>query len=182
MKMDLHTVGVPTASDGMLPESDSANDYFEHLKKINDVFYDQIKMADQKAAYIFTFLLAFLISSSEGRGVFTVTRYLGGEIGITIASALLALSSVFSVISAILVILPRRNPRATTLFWGGWERGRAGFIEAAGRNDRTYLFSQYLDNVDILAAIARNKYRFVGFAFRGLVVTVLSYVLLLTQR
>lgn len=180
--MDLHTIGMQAAANGVLNGSGSADDYFEHLKKINDVFYDQIKIADQKAAYIFTFLLAFLISSSDGRGVFTVARYAGGESGVMLMSALLALSSVFSVISAILVILPRRNARSTTLFWGGWEQGRAGFVDAAGRGDAGYLFAQYLDNVDTLSAIARSKYRFVGFAFRGLVVTVLSYVLLLAQR
>lgn len=53
----------------------SRKDYFDHIQKVNDIFYDQIKMSDQKAAYIFTFLLAFLISSTEGRGVFTLQQY-----------------------------------------------------------------------------------------------------------
>lgn len=180
--MELHAVNIQVAETTSLPDSVQSREYFEHLKKINDVFYDQIKMADQKAAYIFTFLLAFLISSADGRGVFTVTRYAESDMGVMLTSALLALSSVFSVISAILVILPRRNGHGTTLFWGTWERGRAAFIAAAQRGDAAYLFSQYLDNIDTLAVIARGKYRFVGFAFHGLVVTVLSYVLLLAQR
>ena len=32
--------------------------YLVHLEKINSVYYDQIKIADQKAAFIFTFMLA----------------------------------------------------------------------------------------------------------------------------
>ncbi|MGO7624448.1 hypothetical protein ACC687_41745, partial [Rhizobium ruizarguesonis] len=34
--------------------------FSDHIKKINDIFYDQIKISDQKADYIFTFMLAFL--------------------------------------------------------------------------------------------------------------------------
>lgn len=180
--MELHAVNIEVAENTPLPDSAHNREYFDHLKKINDVFYDQIKMADQKAAYIFTFLLAFLISSADGRGVFTVARYAESGTAVMLTSALLALSSVFSVISAILVILPRRNGHGTTLFWGTWERGRSEFIAAARKQDMAYLFSQYLENVDTLSAIARSKYRFVGFAFHGLVVTVLSYVLLLAQR
>jgi hypothetical protein len=51
------------------------NGYIEHIKRINDVFYDQIKISDQKAAYIFTFMLAFLATSTEGRAVFTLENY-----------------------------------------------------------------------------------------------------------
>ncbi|RWM15157.1 MAG: SCPU domain-containing protein [Mesorhizobium sp.] len=60
-------------------------DYLDHLKKIKDVFYDQIKIADQKAAYIFTFMLAFLITSSEGRATVQWQRYVdaGGSVSAT---------------------------------------------------------------------------------------------------
>jgi hypothetical protein len=154
-------------------------DYFDHVKKVNDIFYDQIKISDQKAAYIFTFMLAFLISSGEGRGVFTPEKYSGGHPVIAFFSLLLALSSIFSVICAILVILPRRSAKTTTLFWGGWPMHRDAFREAAREADGGYLFQQYLDNADTLSVIAHGKYRFVALAFRGLVVTVLSYVGLL---
>jgi hypothetical protein len=157
----------------------TGKDYFDHLKKVNDIFYDQIKISDQKAAYIFTFMLAFLISSSEGRGVFTAAQYASADILPAAISGILALSSVFSIICAILVILPRRNSKTTTLFWGAWPKHRDGFRQAASDADADYLFQQYIDNVDTLSAIACDKYRFVGLAFRALVVTVLSYVLLL---
>ncbi|OLP62287.1 hypothetical protein BJF93_18530 [Xaviernesmea oryzae] len=153
--------------------------YFEHIKKVNEIFYDQIKISDQKAAYIFTFILAFLISSTEGRGVFTIERYREAVLINICASAALALASVFSIICAIFVILPRRSAKTTTLFWGAWDSHRQGFTEAAKRGDLGYLFREYLDNADVLSRIARDKYRFVTLAFRGLVVTVLSYVVLL---
>jgi hypothetical protein len=53
------------------------------------------------------------------------------------------------------------------------------FCSAAARRDERYLFDQYLENADILSTIARGKYRCVTYAFRGLMVTVIAYVLLL---
>lgn len=154
-------------------------EYFDHIRKINDIFYDQIKISDQKAAYIFTFMLAFLVSSSEGRGVFTTERYLNGSLPGIIASALLASASVFSIICAICVVLPRKSTKTSSLFWGAWGQHRIEFLQAARANDPHYLFNEYVSNVDTLSEIARAKYSFAGYAFRGLVVTVLAYVFLL---
>jgi hypothetical protein len=160
-------------------KEDISTEYFDHIKKINDIFYDQIKISDQKAAYIFTFMLAFLVSSSEVRAVFMWSRYAEGNAQSILFSGLLAASSVFSILSAILVVLPRHVNKSTSLFWGTWGKHRQHFRDAARRRDALYLFNQYLDNADILAAIARGKYRCVTIAFRGLVVTVVAYVLLL---
>ncbi|MBB4184542.1 Pycsar system effector family protein [Sinorhizobium terangae] len=153
--------------------------YYDHIQKINDVFYDQIKMSDQKAAYIFTFMFAFLVGSEEGRSVFTWSRYVGGDILAVILSGALALASVFSLVAAILVVLPRKGATSTTLFWGAWSTHREAFSKAAEHGDASYLFRQYVENADALSAIACSKYRFVNFAFRGLLVTVLAYVCLL---
>lgn len=73
-------------------------DYLDHLKKINDVFYDQIKIADQKAAYIFTFMLAFLITSSEGRATFQWQRYVDAQFPLVIFSAMMAVAASISLI------------------------------------------------------------------------------------
>ncbi len=154
-------------------------EYFNHVRKINDVFYDQIKISDQKAAYIFTFMLAFLVSSSEGRGVFTWTRYTEGPWLTVILSAILALVSLLSILAAILVVLPRHVNKSTSLFWGTWPKHRPAFELAAQRGDIGYLFREYLENADVLSLIARQKYKFVSYAFRGLVFTVVAYVLLL---
>jgi hypothetical protein len=158
---------------------DIGAEYFDHIKKVNDIFYDQIKISDQKAAYIFTFMLAFLVSSSDVRSVFTLERYINGYQQSMFFSGLLATASVFSIISAILVVLPRHVNKSTSLFWGSWGKHRHRFWDAAQRRDEVYLFNEYLNNADILSAIARGKYRCVTFAFRGLMVTVIAYVLLL---
>lgn len=156
-----------------------SSQYLDHLKKINDIYYDQIRIADQKAAYIFTFMLAFLVSSAEGRGVFKLQRYLTGDPLAIGLSAILALAVVVSLVSAILVVLPRHRATSTSLYWGGWHANRETFLSASVSLDQNYLFDQYLGNVDNLSAINRAKYRFVGFAFRGLLVAVVTYVLLL---
>lgn len=155
-------------------------EYFEHIKKVNDTFYDQVKTADQKAAYIFTFLLAFMITSAEGRGVFRFARYQTDDLLVILGSALLALSLVASMVSAILVVLPRvRLTTSTSLFWGTWSVNREKVRIAHDRMDQEFLFNEYLDNATNLSLIAASKYRYVGYAFRGLIVSVLSYVLLL---
>jgi hypothetical protein len=156
--------------------------YYDHIRKINDIFHDQIKMSDQKAAYIFTFMFAFLVTSQEGRSVFTWHRYVEAELLPMIFSGALALASIFSIVSAILVILPRKSATSTTLFWGAWPAHRTIFLEAAGSGESSYLFRQYVENADVLSAIACSKYRCVAFAFRGLLVTVLSYVCLLAVK
>jgi hypothetical protein len=165
--------------DMPMASGEITEEYFNHVRKINDVFYDQIKISDQKAAYIFTFMLAFLVSSSEGRGVFTWARYAEGTWIAAILSALLALVSLLSILAAILVVLPRHVNKSTSLFWGTWPQHRPAFELAAQRSDVDYLFREYLENADVLSLIARQKYKFVAYAFRGLVLTVLAYVLLL---
>ncbi len=168
--------GEPVAVKAVSPE------YFDHVRKINDVFYDQIVISDQKAAYIFTFMLAFLVSSSEGKEVFTWGRYVHGTPQAMIFSAFLALSSLASMLCAIMVVLPHQVKKSTSLFWGTWSSHRTLLEEAAHRADREYLFRQYLDNADVLSIIARRKYRFVTYAFRALMVTVIAYVLLLVAH
>ncbi|WP_322884070.1 DUF5706 domain-containing protein [Sinorhizobium medicae] len=169
------------SSEGAAPEVASGA-YYDHIRKINDVFADQIKTSDQKAAYIFTFMFAFLVTSQEGRSVFAWHRYMEASSISMVFSAMLALASIFSIISAILVVLPRKSATSTTLFWGAWSKHRDSFIRAAGSGDQAYLFRQYAENADALAAIACGKYRCVSFAFRGLLVTVLSFICLLAVK
>lgn len=152
-------------------------DYLEHLRKINDVFYDQIKIADQKAAYIFTFMLAFLITSADGRGAFRLEGYAGSDIFTAAISLVLAVAAAVSILSAIVVVLPRRRKSMTTLFWGGWDDRRAAFLAASASADPTYLFDEYLSNIDNLSLIAKAKYRYVSIAFRALTVMVAAYLL-----
>ncbi|TWA40742.1 hypothetical protein FB009_105326 [Sinorhizobium medicae] len=123
------------SSEGAGPEVASGA-YYDHIRKINDVFADQIKTSDQKAAYIFTFMFAFLVTSQEGRSVFAWHRYMEASSISMVFSAMLALASIFSIISAILVVLPRKSATSTTLFWGAWSKHRDSFIRAAGSGDQ----------------------------------------------
>lgn len=163
-------------------EQDVFLEYFNHVKKINDVFYDQVKSADQKAAYIFTFMLAFLMWSAEGQGVLNSARYTSANPLFGIISAFLAVSIVFTIICAILVVLPRRVDSGTSLFWGAWSAQRDRLVDASVTGDMAYLFKQYMENADAMAQLAINKYRMVRFAFRGLLMTVIAYVVLLLTR
>jgi Family of unknown function (DUF5706) len=154
--------------------------YLDHLEAINTVYYDQIKIADQKAAFIFTFILAFLISSAEGSGVFKIERYQTGSWPTVVLSAILALAVAVSLVSAILVVLPRHRAKATSLYWGAWSpENRQKFIAAHEARDPDYLFNEYLANIDNLAIINRAKYKHVGWAFRALIVAVVAYLLIL---
>lgn len=167
----------PTQAPPKLTRDDRA--FLDHLKKINDTFYDQIRIADQKAAYIFTFMVAFLVTSAEGRAVFDPARYRSGELVAMGLSAVLAASVLVSLVAAILVVLPRNSSAGTSLYWNAWPANRAGFLGALERDEPSYLFNQYLGNVDALSAINRKKYRAVAVAFRALMVTVVAYCLLL---
>jgi hypothetical protein len=55
---------------GARTSSEVSESYLDHLKCINATFYDQLKVVDQKAAYVFTFLIAMMIWSAEVRGHF----------------------------------------------------------------------------------------------------------------
>jgi hypothetical protein len=154
----------------------------DHLRKINDTFYDQIRLADQKAAYVFTIMIAFMITSADGRGVFSFARYVSGNpLAITV-SALLALAFLVCLGAAILVVLPRKVPTSTSLFWGAWQKHRQELVDAHEKGDHEYLFKEYLGNADNLALIASAKYRFVSLSFRALLVAVLMYALLLASQ
>lgn len=171
-----------TAVEKSLEQIVEKSHYLDHLKKVNDVFYDQIKIADQKAAYLFTFMLAFLVTSADGRGVFNPTRYLADPWPLAIVSAIMAVAVMTTLISAIMVVLPRRAANGTSLYWGAWSENRARFLEANASGDPEFLTREYLGNVDNLSAIARGKFFFVGIAFRGLLVAVVAYVGLLTVK
>ncbi len=84
----------------------------------HDVFADQIKTSTEGGLYLH---LHVPFSSLRKKGeVFSWQRYAEGG-GVALAlSAMLALASVFSIVSAILVVLPRKSTTSTTLFWGAW--------------------------------------------------------------
>ncbi|WP_075214473.1 Pycsar system effector family protein [Mongoliimonas terrestris] len=155
------------------------DDYFDHLKEVNRTFYDQVRGADQKAAYIFTFMLALLIWSSEAREVFTVHRYVGAPPLVIGLSAIAAVSLLTAAMAAILVVMPRRRAGGSSLFWGNWDAVAGPLKEAEARGDLGFLKEEYRTNITHLSAICRTKYRLVGLAFRALAVTLVAHFALL---
>ncbi|QDZ02627.1 hypothetical protein FQ775_20890 [Nitratireductor mangrovi] len=176
--VELNTESQAHEGRSVTPVTDDSK-YLDHLKKINDIYYDQIRIADQKAAYIFTFMLAFLVSSAEARSVFRLQRLLESEPLVAALSIFFAAGAVVTLVSAVLVVLPRHVRSSTSLYWKGWATNRSRLLDARGTGDPAYLFGQYLENVDNLAAVNRSKYRFVAIAFRGLMAVILAYLTLL---
>jgi hypothetical protein len=154
-------------------------DHFEHLKEVNRTFYDQSKIADQKAAYMFTFMLALLIWSSEVRKVFTPERYVGAPIIVEVLSVIVALALLVCVAAVIAVLIPRHRSGGTSLFWGAWDGASARLKAAAEAEDTAMLAEEYRVNISHLAAICRSKYRAAAIAFRALAVAIVGHILLL---
>src|SRR3546814_18167838 len=92
--------------------------YTDYLKTINQTLYDQIKTADQKAAYIFTFLIALLVWSTEVRKVFLWMDTTEWFTPVWALSILLVTSLTFAIVCASLVLLPRNRTGGVSLYWG----------------------------------------------------------------
>ena len=155
-----------------------SEDLLDYLKTVNQTFYDQIRVADQKAAYVFTFLIAILIWSSDMRQVFFWVNTPPTWSLRWIFSALFAGSLIFALICAALVILPREESGGVSLYWGAWPQAGNRLMRADGTTDRSLVIDEYKSNISCLAAICRRKYRFVRLAFRGLIATILCHILL----
>lgn len=152
-----------------------------HLVEANRVFADQIKTADQKAAYIFTFVLALVVWSAETRRSFSLEHLSAAGFVQLIASFTLMGSILCAVISAICVVLPRSRPGSSVLFWGAWPQAGERLCEARKSDDPSFVFDDYLQNTRTLADICQAKYRLVRFAFRSMLVVVASYVMMLVS-
>ena len=111
--------------------------------------YDQIKAADQKAAYILTFLFVLLIWSSDMRQVFF---WVNVDNGISLRWVL-SLVQVIALAEALTV--------------------------AMQADDKDFLIEQYLVNIASLTTMCRKKYFMVGLAFRGLIGALFCHVVAL---
>lgn len=172
--------GPDAPGNDALPEPAAGNDpYWEHLKKVNDVFYDQIKTADQKAAYLFTFMIAFLVASAEGRDIFSLATYRNASPLQAIITAIMAMAVLLTLFSALGVVIPRKLTQGTSLFWGAWPDQGRRLLSAREAGTAGFLFDEYARNVENLATLARRKFRLVALAFRGLMVWLACYVVLL---
>jgi len=153
--------------------------YLQHLTEANKIFADQVKSADQKAAYVFTFLLAIMVWSSETRRAFD-WGHLAEARPLTVAvSLLLSGAIIVSLVSAVLVVLPRNRPGRSLFYWGAWPQAGERLAAARADEDGDFLFDEYMQNTRTLAAICQSKYRMVGVALRALLCTVIAYAALL---
>jgi len=156
----------------------STHQLVEHLRGINHIFLEQVKAADQKAAYVWSFLVAILIFWSQdvkkgfvwlnSMNVFTLPWVL---------SLLFTAALFFTIVSATLIVLPRVRPSQVSLFWGAWPAAgeRLKNLNPEGVSD--FVADEYIQNIDTLAEICKNKFRFVGYAQLGLIATVVFHVL-----
>ncbi|MFD2816138.1 Pycsar system effector family protein [Paracoccus aerius] len=91
----------------------------------------------------------------------------------------MALAVLLTLFSALGVVLPRKLAKGTSLFWGAWPEQGHRMLSAREKADTSFLFDEYARNVENLATLAKRKFRLVGIAFRGLMIWLACYVLLL---
>jgi hypothetical protein len=154
-----------------------SDNHLKHLAEANSTFAEQIKIADQKAAYIFTFMLALTVSSAEARKAFSWQRLTEASPLVAFSSLLLVAAIIVTLVTAICVVLPRSRPGRTVLFWGAWPAAGERLIAARAAGDEDFLIQDLLQNTTTLSAIAAAKYRLISIAFRALLITVAAYAL-----
>ncbi|WP_152045652.1 Pycsar system effector family protein [Aureimonas psammosilenae] len=153
--------------------------FIQHLLDANRIFADQIKVADQKAATIFTFVLALLIWSTETRKALNFHNFvLADPIKLPVTLLLLA-SLVTTLCAAICVVLPRRRPSGSVFYWGAWPEAGNTLSTARAQGDHAFIEADLLKSTATLAAICQAKYRLVVLAFRALLLVVGCYLGLL---
>lgn len=153
--------------------------FLQHLMDANRGFVDQIRVADQKAAYIFTFILALVVWSGETRRALNVQNFSIASPATQLASVLLLLSLLTALCAAICAVLPRARPGTSVLYWGAWPNAAARFEEARSQQDATFIQKDLMQNTQTLATICQAKYRLVRLAFRALLVAIFAYISLL---
>jgi hypothetical protein len=150
----------------------------EHLRNINHVFLEQVKTADQKAAYVWSFLVAILIFWSQDvkKGFIWISTPQLFTLQWTL-SLLFTAALFFTIVCATLIVLPRVRPSQVSLFWGAWPAAgdRLKNLKADGVTE--FVADEYMQNIETLATICKSKFRFVGYAQLGLIATVVFHVI-----
>ena len=156
----------------------STNHLVEHLRNVNYIFLEQVKVADQKAAYVWSFLVAILIFWSQDvkKGFIWITspQVFSAQ---WILSLLFSASLFFTIICATMIVMPRVRPGQVSLFWGSWPAAGERLKNLPAEDVTEYVANEYMKNVETLAFICQNKFRFVGYAQLGLIATVVFHVL-----
>lgn len=154
--------------------------YIDHLKTINATFYDQLKVVDQKAAYIFTFVIALLAWSASVRQVFTQVAEPAADLRWLLA-CVMAGSISLAMVSAVAVVVPRQRAGGTPLYWGAWPQA-AERLDSIEPGEAAFAIAEdYRANGANLAAICRIKFRWARRAWLSLFSALACYVVLLAS-
>ncbi|TFF27827.1 hypothetical protein E3C22_05085 [Jiella endophytica] len=153
--------------------------HLSHLVEANRNFAEQIRSADQKAAYIFTFILALVVWSAETRRSFSFD-HLGTTGFFNLLASLVLMGAVgTALVAAVCVVLPRSRPGTSVFFWGAWPEAGKALADARKRGDLEFIYQDYLHDTENLAAICKSKYRCVAIAFRAMSVVFAAYIAVL---
>jgi hypothetical protein len=156
----------------------TSHHHVEHLRNVNHIFLDQVKIADQKAAYVWSFLIAIIIFASHDiqRGFMWI--HSPQDISLRwLFSLLFTAALLFTIVSATLIVLPRVHPSQVSLFWGAWPAAGERLRNLPPEDLTRFVADEYLQNIGTLATICRNKFKFVGYAQLGLIATVVFHIL-----
>lgn len=136
----------------------SMNDPFlQHLIDANRGFVDQIRVADQKAAYIFTFVLALMVWSTETRKALSLQHLTTSGPLVLIVTLVLLSSILIALGAAICVVLPRARPGSSVFYWGAWPGAGQRLVEAKTANDIDFIHKDLMQNTETLAIICKAK-------------------------
>lgn len=177
--MGFHSSGSTAVAPALSQTGSMPDPFHQHLLDANRGFVDQIRVADQKAAYIFTFVLALMVWSAETRRAVNLKQLMVADPAVLVLSLVLLASLVTALCAAICVVLPRSRPGVSVFYWGAWpdagQRLRAAWCEG----DNAFIADDLMRNTETLALICQAKYRLVILAFRSLLVVVGAYIGLL---
>jgi hypothetical protein len=139
---------------------------------------DQVKTADQKAAYVWSFLVAILIFWSQDvkKGFIWISSPQFFTLQWTL-SLLFTAALFFTIVCATLIVLPRVRPSQVSLFWGAWPAAGDRLKNLDADSATEFVADEYMQNIETLATICKSKFRFVGYAQLGLIATVMFHVL-----
>jgi hypothetical protein len=147
----------------------------DYLKTIHQTFHEQLRTADQKAALIFTFLLALMLWSPELRGVFfsggLEPASLKGTATIVLIAALM-----FSIACVLIAVIPRDRPGGVALYWGAWPNAGLDLLEKIEDEDPSTIAQDYVNNAAHLAALCRQKFRWVRLAMIGFSIALAAHL------
>jgi hypothetical protein len=153
----------------------------DYVKTIHQTFHDQLKTADQKVAYVFTFLIGILVFWSTGFKKGFAMAALSDLISLRWFLTFCFVGALCYTIACIgLVIRPRVRSSRVALFWGTWPAAADAVRNMPEFMTSHVVFDEYIENIHNLAAICQHKFRYVGLAYRGLGAMILLHISILT--